>query len=580
MMLDLKITGGRIADGTGSPAYIGDVGIRDGQIVAVGKVEEEARETIDATGKVVSPGFIDVHTHYDAQAFWDPTFSPSCYHGVTTIFGGFCGFSIAPLTPEAGSYLLPMLARVEGMPQETLKAGVPWDWSSFDDFLTRLEGKVGLNCGFFVGHSAVRRVVMGERAVGSRATPDEIAEMRRLVDVSLDEGAMGFSTTVSISHNDADGNPVPSRHASREEILELASTVKDHPGTSLELLPNLDFGEETLNLLTDFSLAGQRPVNWNILTIQGAGEEDRERLARMLNASTHARKRGGEVVALTLPAAATVRINFMSGFILDALPGWAAFFRLPVAERMEKLRDPGVRAILKEAAATQTGPMSAFADWGNFQILEVHNQKNKSAEGRMLSDVAAGRGADVFDTMADLVLDDELRTSFQPRVRGEDPETYALRGELFKDNRILIGASDAGAHMDMIDSFAFSTKMLQRSRDYNLTSMEQAVHLMTQVPAEYFGLKKRGVLKPGFHADITIFDADKVACGEVYTRYDLPGTTEHGRLYAEAIGIDCVIVNGRVLVRDNKVTDARSGTVLRSGRDSETVAIPRFQAAA
>jgi len=168
-MLDIKITGGRIADGSGQPAYLGDVGIRDGRIVALGQVEEDARETIDATGRIVAPGFIDVHTHYDAQAFWDPTFSPSCYHGVTTVFGGFCGFSIAPLTPDAGAYLLPMLARVEGMPQETLKVGVSWNWSSFGDFLGLLEGKVGLNCGFFVGHSAVRRVVMGERAVGSLA---------------------------------------------------------------------------------------------------------------------------------------------------------------------------------------------------------------------------------------------------------------------------------------------------------------------------------------------------------------------------------------------------------------------------
>lgn len=578
-MLDIKITGGRIADGTGNPAYVGDIGIRDGRIVAVGHVDADARETIDASGKVVSPGFIDVHTHYDAQAFWDPTFSPSCYHGVTTVFGGFCGFSIAPLTPDAASYLLPMLARVEGMPEETLRAGVPWNWSSFGDFLGQLEGTVGLNCGFFVGHSAVRRVVMGPRAVGHEATSEEIEEMRRLVDTSLAEGAMGFSTTVSISHNDADGNPVPSRHASREEILTLAATVKDHPGTSLEMLPNLDFADETLNLLTDFSLAGQRPVNWNILSVQGASEDDRARMERMLYASTYARERGGEVVALTLPSSATVRINFMSGFILDALPGWSALFRLPPEERLARLRDPFVRAVLRDGAAAQTGQMAAFADFGNFYVLEVHSAKNKALEGKLLAEIASERGVDVFDAMIDLVVDDELRTSFQPKVRGENPETYALRGQLFKDNRVLIGASDAGAHMDMIDSFAFSTKMLQRSRDYNLASMEEAVHLMTQVPAEYFGLKDRGLLKPGYHADVVIFDADSVACGDVYTRYDLPGTKEHGRLYAEAIGIEAVIVNGQILVRDNQVTSARPGTVLKSGRDSETVAIPRFKAA-
>lgn len=570
-MLDLKIAGGLIVDGTGSPAHRGDIGIRDGRIVSVGSVDEEAYDTIDATGKIVSPGFIDVHTHYDAQAFWDSTFSPSCYHGVTTIFGGFCGFSIAPLTPGAADYLLPMLARVEGMPIETLKAGVPWDWSSFGDFLGRLEGRVGLNCGFFVGHSAVRRVVMGDRAVGHEATPDEVARMRRLVEESLAGGALGFSTTVSPSHNDGDGNPVPSRHATREEILELAAAVRDHPGTSLEMLPNLDFSDETISLLADFSIAGQRAVNWNLLNVHGTSSEDRERLARMLSASTYARERGGKVVALTLPNSATLRINFLSGFVLDSLPGWAAFFRLPLKERTEKLRDPSVRAILDEAAKTQTGEMRAFADWGNYYVLEVQAAKNKPIEGKLISDIAAERGSTPFDTMIDIVLEDELLTSLQPKVRGEDLETYALRGQLWRDDRILIGASDAGAHMDMIDTFAFSTKFLERCRSYNLLPLEDAVHLITQVPARFFGLKERGEISPGFHADLTIFDAETVGCGKVYTRYDLPGTKEHGRLYAEAVGVNCVIVNGVPLVRDNQISDARPGTVLRSGRDTVTV---------
>jgi len=579
-MLDIKITGGRIADGSGQPAYLGDVGIRDGRIVAVGTVAEDARETIDATGRIVAPGFIDVHTHYDAQAFWDPTFSPSCYHGVTTVFGGFCGFSIAPLTPDAGAYLLPMLARVEGMPQETLKAGVPWSWSSFGDFLGLLEGKVGLNCGFFVGHSAVRRVVMGERAVGSLASEAEIAEMSRLVHASLDEGAMGFSSTVSASHNDADGNPVPSRHASREELIALAATVRDHPGTSLELLPNLDFGEDTLELLKDFSLAGQRPVNWNVLNITGTSEVERERMDRMLSASTYARQHGAEVVALMPPSTFALRLNFMSGFVLDFLPGWAALFRISPAERLERLKDPFVRALLREAAASSPAYMATTVNFARYKVVEVQAEANKRYEGKLVSEIAAERGVDVFDALIDLVIADGLRTSFQPEQRGEDVETYALRKQLVEDDRILIGASDAGAHMDMIDSFAFSTKLLQRSREYGLASVERAVQLMTQVPAEYFGLLERGEMKIGYHADVVVFDPETVATGEVYTRYDLPGTREHGRLYADAIGIDAVVVNGTLMVRDNVTTGALPGKVLRSGKDTETVAIPRFAAAA
>src|SRR5262245_38584127 len=210
-MLDLKITGGTIVDGSGAERFRGDVGLKDGRIVAVGTVTEEAKETGDATGRVVAPGFIDVHTHYDAQVFWDPKLSPSCYHGVTTVIGGFCGFSIAPLTPEAASYIKPMLARVEGMPLETLERAVPWSWGSFGDFLGLIDGKVGLNAGFFAGHSAIRRIVMGERAVGEKATSADLEAMKALLGRSLAEGALGFSTSINATHNDGDGNPVPSR---------------------------------------------------------------------------------------------------------------------------------------------------------------------------------------------------------------------------------------------------------------------------------------------------------------------------------------------------------------------------------
>ena len=201
-MLDTKITGGTVVDGTGKPGFAADIGIRDGRIVAIGKVEEEAREVIDASGRVVSPGFVDAHTHYDAQVFWDPTLSPSCYHGVTTVVGGFCGFSIAPLTRESAPYIQRMLSRVEGMPLEVLEAATDWSWSSFGEYLDRIDGRIGINAGFFAGHSAIRRAVMGERAVGEKAAPDDIENMKALLDRSLSEGALGLSTTISFSHND------------------------------------------------------------------------------------------------------------------------------------------------------------------------------------------------------------------------------------------------------------------------------------------------------------------------------------------------------------------------------------------
>ncbi len=317
-MLDLIIRNGQIIDGSGSPGFIGDLGIKDGRIAAIGRITEAAKETIDATGRVISPGFVDVHTHYDAQVFWDGTLSPSCYHGVTTIFGGHCGFSIAPLSKEAAPYLLNMLSRVEGMPANSLAEGVPWDWETFGEYLGKLDGNLGVNAGFMAGHSAIRRVVMGERAVGEKATPAELEKMKALLAQSLSQGAMGFSSTVSPTHNDADGNPVPSRHASREELIELARVCRDYEGTSLEFLPAVGrFSQDIKQLMSDLSTAAQRPLNWNALN---AG--DPETMQNQLSASDLARSNGGDVRALTIPQPITLRINLFAGFVFDALNGW------------------------------------------------------------------------------------------------------------------------------------------------------------------------------------------------------------------------------------------------------------------
>jgi len=579
-MLDLKIVGGTIIDGSGGVPYAGSVGIQGDRIVAIGDINEDASRVIDASGKVVAPGFIDIHTHYDAQAFWDPTFSPSCYHGVTTILGGFCGFSIAPLSPESGAYLLPMLARVEGMPADTLRAGVPWDWRTFGEFLDRLEGRVLLNAGFFVGHSAVRRLVMGERANAGEATDAEIAAMRDLVDQSLAEGALGFSTTVSPSHNDAEGNPVPSRFASREEILTLASAVREHEGTSLELLPNLQrFDQEQVNLLVDYSLAGGRPVNWNVLVVSDGGEQDRERVDRLLEASRVARARGAEVLALTFASAPTIRVNFISGFVFDSLPGWAPLFKLPLDKRLKVLKDQFVRDTLEQAAGKSGGGLNLNC-WDEYLVIEAFSPATKRFEGRKIGEIARELGKSDFATLIDIVVADKLRTSLMREAKGNDAAGFKLRGELWHNDMTIVGASDAGAHMDMIDTFAFSTLLLQNAREFGVMSLPEAVHQLTQVPATALGIRDRGLLAKGLYADLVVFDGENVGRGPVYTRYDLPGTTAEGRLYADAIGIDWVVVNGQVVVRDGEVAQARPGTVFRSGRDTFTRGIPALHEAA
>ena len=573
-MLDLKIAGGAIIDGSGNDRFVGDVGIKHGRIVAIGAIDEPARETIDATGRIVAPGFIDVHTHYDAQIFWDPKLSPSCFHGVTTVIGGLCGFSVAPLTRDAVDYIMRMLARVEGMPLATLETALPWDWTSFGEYLDRIEGKAGINAGFFVGHSTIRRAIMGERAVGHEATEDEVARMCRLLDASIAEGALGFSSTIASNHNDAAGDPVPSRWASHAELLALGAVVKDHPGTGLELLPDVDFGPGIPDLIADLSIAGDRPVNWNAAWIDNDGDA-LKRVAKQLAVSDYARQKGGEVIALTTAAMPSLFVNFRAGLIFDSLPGlWSEIFKSPLAERIERFKSPETRAQLAaDAARVPADSASAYVTrFDRYQVISTMSESNQTYKGRTIGEIAAEQGRQPLDMMLDIAIADDLGSAFMPIFGGDDPATFKARGNLWRDDRTLIGASDAGAHLDMIDSFAYSSVVLERGvREFGAITLEEAIRQMTERPARYMGLIDRGLIAEGFHADIVIFDEATVGRGKPYMRFDVPG--DEARIYADAIGVDHVLVNGVPIVRNGEHSGALPGTVLRSGRDTRTVSI-------
>jgi N-acyl-D-aspartate/D-glutamate deacylase len=573
-MLEVAIRGGTLMDGTGAPARRGDVGIRDGRIAELGSLSEPARQNIDASGRIVAPGFVDIHTHYDAQVFWDRSVSPSSFHGVTTIVGGNCGFSIAPLVPEAGDYLMRMLARVEGMPLESLERGVPWSWRSFGDYLDLLEGRLAVNSGFLVGHSALRRVVMGERAVGHHATPDELERLVALLRRSLAEGGLGFSSSRAITHSDGNGDPVPSRHAHTDELIALARAVRDFPGTTLELLPAVGiFKPEDRELMIRMSLAARRPLNWNVLAPSSAQPELPE---RNLAVSDEAAARGARIVALTVPQPMKARLSFLSGFALDMIPGWAKLFGLPLEKRREALRDPAVRERLrKDAESGAIDPaVGNLAQFGRMTLEETYTPAYRPFVGQTLEQIARERGTTPFDVMMELVLADDLRTSFGTRVPGQDDaRSWQMRADAWRDPRTVVGASDAGAHLDMLDTFAFSTQLLGGGvRERGLLTWEEAVHQLTDVPARLYGLRGRGRLAPGWHADVVVFDPQSVGTGPTYTRFDLPGGA--ARLYADAIGVDHVLVNGVEIVRGAELTGAYPGAVLRSGRDTDTVEVP------
>jgi N-acyl-D-aspartate/D-glutamate deacylase len=571
-MLDCKIAGASLVDGTGSPRRRADVGIRDGRITTVGEVDEPARRTIDATDLVVAPGFIDIHTHYDAQVFWDPSASPSPFHGVTTVVGGNCGFSIAPMAPEHADYVMRMLAKVEGMPIEALQAGLDWDWGSYGDWLGRLDGRLMVNAGFLVGHSALRRSVMGEAAVGSEASEEQVAEMVRVLHESLAAGGLGFSSSRAPTHNDGDGKPVPSRHATTEEMISLASAVRDHPGTTLEFIPTVGaFKDEHMDLMASMSLAANRPLNWNLLAITSRNPDG---AANQLGASDYAAERGAKVVALAVADPVEVRLNFLSGFIFDALPGWSATMSLAPGEKMKALRDPDERRRLREGAASpDAGMLRAMTNWKTLRIAETFDPVNEGLTGRLVGDIAAERGEDPFDALLDIVIADELRTGLLLPASGDDPESWRLRANLWRDPRVVIGASDAGAHLDMLNTFIYTTSLVGPSvRDRQLLPLEEAVHLITEVPARLYGIRDRGRIAEGCHADIVIFDEARVGPRPVSTRYDLPRGA--GRLYAEAHGIEHVLVNGTEIVRANILREDCPGTLLRSGRDTATVEVP------
>ena len=269
-MLDLVIRDAQLIDGTGADRQRGSLGIQDGRIVALGDVEEQAARVIDAGGAIVAPGFVDIHTHYDAQVLWDPMLRPSSDHGATTVFAGNCGFSVAPLRPETSDYLMRMLARVEGMPLAALETALSWDWRSTSDYFDRIDGNVALNIGFMVGHSAIRCAAMGEAAHERTATGEEIDAMKALLRDGLAAGGMGFSSSMSPSHNDATGGAVPSRHSTDEELLELAGVCREFPGTSLEFIPygtTAGIPQEFHDLMVELSRRAGRPLNWNLVQV-------------------------------------------------------------------------------------------------------------------------------------------------------------------------------------------------------------------------------------------------------------------------------------------------------------------------
>jgi N-acyl-D-aspartate/D-glutamate deacylase len=557
--LDLLIRGGVLVDGTGAAAREGDVGIRDGRIVALGKVDGAAKQTIEARDRVVAPGFVDIHTHYDAQIFWDRLLTISPWHGVTSVVMGNCGFGIAPTRAVHRELILKTLENVEGMSLDALVAGVGDDWpfETFPQYLDVVERRgSAINVGAMVGHTPLRLFVMGEEATEREATDDETAKMRAIVREALDAGALGFATSQAPTHVGYAGRPVPSRAATFAEIETLASCLGDVGRGVLQATIGRGF---FLDEMATIQKRTSRPVTWTAL-LAGMMGPDGHRW--VLQKTAEMQSAGVDVVPQVSCRPLMVEFQFKAPFPFESLP----FFQpVSAADRAGKARiyaDPEFRAKFREHG--QGGVLAARPQ--DTTISEAPS--DPALAERNLAEVAAERGVHPVDLMLDLALASNLEARFRMAVTNTDEN---IVGELLRDPTIALGLSDAGAHASQLCDASFSTHLLGHwVRDKKTLSLEDAVRLLTSRGADLFGLTGRGRLAVGNAADVVVFDPDTVGCSPLRRVNDLPAGAD--RLISDAIGVQTVIVNGAVIRQDGRdaldETAPLPGRLLRGGRDA------------
>ena len=559
MAFDLKITGGTIVDGTGKPGFAGDIGIKDGKVVALGKAEGPAAATIDAAGRIVAPGFVDVHTHYDAQVLWDRMLSISPWHGVTTTVIGNCGFGVAPTRAAHRKLIMQTLEKVEGMSLEALEAGLgtAWPFETFPQYLDTLEKQgSAINIAALFGHTPLRLYVMGEGSTERAATPDEIARMKTLVREAMDAGAIGFGTSVSVSHNGYAGKPVPSRQATVEEMDALVSVMGELKRGLMQITIGRDFSTRHM---AEVSRKYQIPVTWTALLshLYGPGGHRKQ-----LDLAAEQRKSGAVVIPQVSCRPLNFEVTFAEPFIFDVMPFMNELAKADAKEpgtRRRAYADPAWREKLR----SEVTPL--FRNWWD-RVVIGWSPSHRELEEQPLTAAAARLGKDPVDLALDISLADDLQTRFRMAVMNFDEKEVA---ELITDPHTVIALSDAGAHASQLCDACYSTHLLGHwVRERKTFTIEQAVHQLTQRPAEMFGITDRGVLAQGRPADVVVFDPATVGPGPLKRVYDLPAGAD--RLISEASGIDAVIVNGRVIRRDGKdavaANDRLPGRVLRHGR--------------
>ena len=556
------VRGGRVIDGSGMPGFTADVELRDGRISAVGRVSTIGAEVFDADGLVVAPGFIDVHTHYDAQLHFEPTASPSSWHGVTTVIVGNCGFSLAPAKPADVPWLLRMLSRVEGMSEDALTAGVPFNGGSMGDFLDGLDGRIGVNVAAYAGHAALRRFVMGDAASHRTASNDEIAAMCRLMRASMEQGAIGLSTSQLDLHRDHEGNPVPCNLATREELVALAGVLGDFSHGAIEIFPrtfgNFDgYDDADAELLLQMAEASAKPIHGNVIGVFPASPDG---WRRNLAVAETAAARGLRIYPMLVLNPKGVHFSLDSTFIFDEYPTWRATLIAPMATRIAQLREPQTRArLVAELADPLMGSLNLT--WDQVAVVATRDANNRAFEGRTIADIAQSTGAAPIAALLDLAIAEDLETMFAIRRKIAERERAVIE-QLVDHPMLMAGSSDGGAHLLTFCGADYTTRLLTDWVPSRLT-LEQAVAKLTFVPAMSMGLWDRGLIRPGMAGDLVVFDPDRLGVGPVRMQRDFPAGGS--RLVFPATGYHATIVNGQVMTRNGEATEALSGQVLRGG---------------
>jgi len=559
MAYDLLIKNGRIIDGSGMPSYRGDVAVRRGKIAELGRLNGAAARVIDADGKVIAPGFIDNHCHYDAQVTWDPLCTFSCYHGATSVIIGNCSLAVAPVRERDHEKLIGMLSQVEAIPMDVLQAGVPWNWETFPQYMDALDQKLGVNVGALMGHTAIRLYAMGEASQERAANEDELELMRVVVKQGIEAGALGLSLSRNLSHFDVQGKLIPASFAPEPELFALAEmlgelgtgVIQSGGGTTPELKDRL---------MSRLSAVSGRRVIYNTIAENARAPMRWKQHLDFVEASC---REGNRAVPLCSPNSVVGRFTMKNCQTFRQLPTWLEIMNSSDEQKIRAYGDLELRKQLREEIEAPLGSDSRWAKrWDLLLVEEPALAKNQGLKNKSIAEIAAAQRRDPLDVFLDLAVEEELNTLFALGQNNTDRDAMT---QFLTSPYTVVGLSDGGAHVQFHCQVGYSTRLLGYwVREREIMPLEQAVRRLTFDSATAFGIYDRGLLQPGMAADVVVFDPDTVQPRKQEVVHDLPNNG--WRVRALADGVHCTVVNGEVLIENGTHTGATPGRVLRNAR--------------